>query len=148
MERIQGETLKQTLQKIHDAEKQPSDYVKRYEEGLMANLGKYIAWLHDGGVIHGDLTSSNVIVVDSDAKEVGNLLIIDFGLSFLSQVPEDRAVDLYVLERAFLSAHASRGIALFEAFVESYRSHSRNWCSTLNRLAEVRLRGRKRSMVG
>jgi TP53 regulating kinase-like protein len=36
-------------------------------------------------------------------------VIIDFGLSFNSTLPEDRAVDLYVLERAFSSAHADSG---------------------------------------
>jgi len=31
--------------------------------------------------------------------------MIDFGLSYSSTLPEDMAVDLYVLERAFLSTH-------------------------------------------
>jgi tRNA A-37 threonylcarbamoyl transferase component Bud32 len=31
--------------------------------------------------------------------------LIDFGLSYMSHLPEDKAVDLYVLERAFLSTH-------------------------------------------
>ena len=34
-------------------------------------------------------------------------MLIDFGLSFISTIPEDKAVDLYVLERAFNSAHAT-----------------------------------------
>ena len=62
---------------------------------------------------------------------------------------EDRAVDLYVLERAVTAAHAgAAGDAIFAAVLAAYKSSSRAWCSTLNKFAEVRLRGRKRSMVG
>lgn len=32
-------------------------------------------------------------------------VLIDFGLSYVSVMPEDKAVDLYVLERAFSSTH-------------------------------------------
>ena len=39
-------------------------------------------------------------------------VLIDFGLSYNSTVPEDKAVDLYVLERAFSSAHAEKGAAM------------------------------------
>ncbi len=36
-------------------------------------------------------------------------VIIDFGLSTTSTVAEDKGVDLYVLERAFISAHSKQG---------------------------------------
>jgi tRNA A-37 threonylcarbamoyl transferase component Bud32 len=36
-------------------------------------------------------------------------ILIDFGLSFTSTIPEDKAVDLYVLERALISMHSSCG---------------------------------------
>jgi tRNA A-37 threonylcarbamoyl transferase component Bud32 len=36
-------------------------------------------------------------------------ILIDFGLAYNSTIPEDKAVDLYVLERAFSSAHATDG---------------------------------------
>ena len=35
-------------------------------------------------------------------------VLIDFGLSFNSTIPEDKGVDLYVLERAFTSAHSKQ----------------------------------------
>ena len=145
MEFIEGETLKHKIQ--HEGS---HDFLCNGGTGdvLMKKLGALIARLHDGGVIHGDLTSSNVIVKDGPRQNNDNLVIIDFGLSFLSKIPEDRAVDLYVFERALLSAHASCGTILFDLFWDSYRSHSKNWCSTLNRLGEVRMRGRKRTMVG
>lgn len=137
MERINGQSLKATLQETVDA--------APFTE-LVRSMGVQVARLHDGGVVHGDLTTSNVLVVPGAAA--ASLVLIDFGLSYFSSVPEDRAVDLYVLERAFTSAHASQGEVLFAEFIDSYRKSSRNWCSTLNRFAEVRMRGRKRSMVG
>lgn len=42
-------------------------------------------------------------------------VLIDFGLSYNTTIPEDKAVDLYVLERAFASAHAEAGAAMVRA---------------------------------
>ncbi len=36
-------------------------------------------------------------------------MLLDFGLSATSSIPEDKGVDLYVLERAFKSAHSADG---------------------------------------
>jgi TP53 regulating kinase-like protein len=57
-----------------------------------------IALLHAEGIIHGDLTTSNIMVGSA-------LYFIDFGLSYIRSNVEDFAVDLYVLEKAFLSTH-------------------------------------------
>lgn len=68
---------------------------------------------------------------------------------------EDRAVDLYVLERAFSSTHPVKagGVAHFEIVLEGYREALQRgkkgeWERVEKRLDEVRMRGRKRSMVG
>ena len=48
------------------------------------------------------------IFQDTKFQEDGEntkLAVIDFGLSFQEGVAEDKGVDLYVLERAFLSTH-------------------------------------------
>ena len=88
-------------------------------------------------------------------------VLIDFGLSYNTQLSEDKAVDLYVLERAFTSAHSGCGnlvrpfsltlpafwfgcegrqyalvAAQFDDILASYRQHSRMWCATLNKFAE------------
>ncbi len=135
-------------------------------EALACGVAELVARLHDGGIVHGDLTTSNVLVearaggadaapgaaasaaAAATAAAAPRLVLIDFGLSSFSTLPEDRAVDLYVLERALSSAHPEAGARLFEAFLDAYRRRSRNWCSTLNKFADVRMRGRKRSMVG
>ncbi|KAI8801993.1 kinase-like domain-containing protein, partial [Cladochytrium replicatum] len=68
---------------------------------LSEQIGKNIALMHNLDVIHGDLTTSNMMVRSTS----NNLVIIDFGLSFVSTLQEDKAVDLYVLERALSSTH-------------------------------------------
>lgn len=68
---------------------------------LARRTGISIAKLHKANLIHGDLTTSNFLLRSKDLSVV----VIDFGLSYTSTMAEDRAVDLYVLERAFLSTH-------------------------------------------
>ncbi|KAJ1031956.1 hypothetical protein NDA13_002336 [Ustilago tritici] len=136
---------------------------------LMRLIGKQLAIMHEADIIHGDLTTSNMMLrpaskdtsaaVDLDHDEV---VLIDFGLSSVSAFAEDKAVDLYVLERAFGSTH-SASERLFQTILDSYaeevsaRSSGKNrgkggrlgkWEETKRKLEEVRLRGRKRSMVG
>mmetsp|Transcript_11545 Transcript_11545/g.36508 ORF Transcript_11545/g.36508 Transcript_11545/m.36508 type:complete len:229 (-) Transcript_11545:1382-2068(-) len=114
-------------------------------EALLGRVGEEIAKIHDGGLVHGDLTTSNLMLREADKRVV----MIDFGLSFNSTIPEDKAVDLYVLERAFTSAHSKEGgAALFGHVMEGYRGASRFWSATHNKLAAVRMRGRKRVMIG
>ncbi len=135
MERVRGRALKEALRSGATS-----------DEALQAfgrEIGVAVSALHDGGIIHGDLTTSNFIVREGDDKVV----MIDFGLSYPSVVPEDKGVDLYVLERAITAAHPSH-TALFDEILATYKKHSRFWNPTLNKFAEVRARGRKRSMVG
>lgn len=118
--------------------------------------GKAVASLHAADIVHGDLTTSNIIVW-IDKNEMGcrnveqvDVVLIDFGLSMTSETEEDKAVDLYVLERAVIAAHPERAAALNKAFLDSYCSTCRKNSSTaiMLRLNEVRGRGRKRDMTG
>merc|ERR1712168_156911 len=112
-------------------------------------IGKTVAKLHENSVIHGDLTTSNFLVRLSAAGEMSDLLLIDFGLTTVESAhnPEDKGVDLYVLERAFLSTHPNTE-TLFEKLLKSYTASSKKSQAVIKKLDEVRLRGRKRSMVG
>lgn len=56
-------------------------------------------------------------------------------------------VDLYVLERAFLSTHPNTE-AVFETILKSYTDTYKSSKEVISKLDEVRLRGRKRTMVG
>jgi TP53 regulating kinase-like protein len=79
-------------------------------------------------------------------KEV---VLIDFGLGSLHASVEDKAVDLYVLERAFLSTHPDAG-PLFAEVLRAYEAESppKEWRATAQRLEAVRARGRKRTCFG
>ncbi|UXI22692.1 intersectin-2 [Sarcoptes scabiei] len=109
-------------------------------ERALIELGELVAEIHKIRLIHGDLTTSNFLVL----KENHSIVPIDFGLSYISNSDENRAVDLYVLERAIQSTHPAIN---FEVFLNSYQKSMGT--DTINkRLDQVRSRGRKRSMVG
>lgn len=124
---------------------------------LMRRIGRTIGGMHKAGVIHGDLTTSNLILrpFTQSAEETstgspsmeGEVVLIDFGLAGQSVQDEDRAVDLYVLERAFGSTHPKTE-GFFEEVVKAYGESYRGANVVLKRLEDVRMRGRKRSMIG
>ncbi len=111
--------------------------------GLAAAVGHLVAKLHANNIIHGDLTTSNLLLDDNN-----RVYVIDFGLATSSQSPEDRGVDLYVLERAVISAHPNIGEAFFEEVCDAYGKGYSAARAALDKLDEVRLRGRKRVMIG
>ena len=122
--------------------------------GLMRAVGVEVGKMHVAGVVHGDLTSSNILysppLGTTDGGKLrlgGSVTLIDFGLAAQSVQDEDRAVDLYVLERAFLSTHP-KAEGLFGEVLEGYRMGWTGAAVVLKRLEVVRSRGRKRSMLG
>ncbi|KAL2130842.1 hypothetical protein VTI74DRAFT_5863 [Chaetomium olivicolor] len=126
---------------------------------LMRRIGAAVGALHRTGVVHGDLTTSNMMLrpvqrvvnggrEDKRARVLeGEVVLIDFGLATQSMSDEDRAVDLYVLERAFASTHP-RAERLFGMVLEAYKESFKKAASVLVKLEDVRMRGRKRSMLG
>ncbi|XP_056404228.1 EKC/KEOPS complex subunit TP53RK [Hyla sarda] len=112
---------------------------------LAERIGQVLARMHDEDVVHGDLTTSNILLRPPHSDL--NLVLIDFGLSFTSALPEDKGVDLYVLEKAFLSTHPKTE-DVFGILLKSYTATSKKSGPVIKKLDEVRLRGRKRSMVG
>lgn len=141
MEEIEGSvTVRDYIQSIMETEKTPQSLF-----ALAKTIGQVLARMHDEDLIHGDLTTSNMLL--KPPVEQLNIVLVDFGLSFVSGLPEDKGVDLYVLEKAFLSTHPNTD-TVFEAFLKSYSTSSKNSKPVLKKLDEVRLRGRKRSMVG
>ena len=127
---------------------------------LMSRIGAAVGRMHGAGVVHGDLTTSNlmleqssrrpskeVVAGGSTSKMLGEVVLIDFGLAAQSLHDEDRAVDLYVLERAFGSTHP-RTESLFEEVLKAYGQSYKAANVTLKRLEEVRMRGRKKIAIG
>jgi TP53 regulating kinase-like protein len=122
---------------------------------LMGRVGSAVGRMHGVGIVHGDLTTSNLMLRpwgnegNGDAGGVldGQIVLIDFGLASQSTQDEDRAVDLYVLERAFGSTHP-RAESLFKEVLNAYGKSYKGAPVVLRKLEEVRMRGRKRSMLG
>ena len=88
MEAVKGPKLRDILEK--------DDYSK-----LCRELGEKIAVMHNNAMIHGDLTTSNMLLEEKTRK----IFFIDFGLSFFSHKVEDMAVDLHLLKQALESKH-------------------------------------------
>lgn len=122
---------------------------------LVCDIGQILAKMHACDVVHGDLTTSNMLYCPTPGPEGegeegdgGEITLIDFGLSCVSALAEDKGVDLYVLERAFLSTHPDTE-ELFQSLLQSYCEASVGGArAVIAKLDEVRMRGRKRTMVG
>lgn len=98
-------------------------------------IGKAVEKLHEKDIIHGDLTTSNMILAS-------NIVLIDFGLSFFSPHAEDKAVDLHVLKQALESKHHAVFEEVFQSFLENYNPPERQ--KILERLHAVEKRGRNK----
>ncbi len=61
-------------------------------------------------------------------------VLIDFGLAYTSTLVEDKAVDLYVLERAFSSTHP-QSEPLFSGVLKAYETKmGKDWAAISRRL--------------
>ena len=98
-------------------------------------MGKNVAILHNNDIIHGDLTTSNMIFNNE-------LHFIDFGLSFFSKKTEDKAVDLHLLRQALESKHYSVFEDAFNLVLEEYSKHYPDASDVIKRLEVVEKRGR------
>ncbi|MBW2980650.1 Kae1-associated serine/threonine protein kinase [Candidatus Woesearchaeota archaeon] len=122
MEYIDGPKLRDILD--------TSNYTRISEE-----IGKKVAVMHNNHMIHGDLTTSNMMFKDE-------VYFIDFGLSFFSHKMEDKAVDLHLLKQALESKHYRIWEKCFDAVLHGYKKEAKDAEHTLNRLKEVEERGR------
>lgn len=117
--------------------KKLSDSLNSFKNKLKISkkIGKQIAKLHDNDIIHGDLTTSNIIL----SKNA--LYFIDFGLGFISNKFEDKAVDLHLIKQALEAKHYEISKECFKEIIEGYSS-SKNSSLALTRLKKVEARGR------
>uniref|UniRef100_A0A914W7C2 non-specific serine/threonine protein kinase n=1 Tax=Plectus sambesii TaxID=2011161 RepID=A0A914W7C2_9BILA len=144
MERIEGElTVRDYIERLR---KDQSESFAELLRPLANDIGDMLANLHKANMVHGDLTTSNLLLRNADPSK---LVVIDFGLSYAQVTAEDKGVDLYVLEKALLSTHPNTEF-LFEIILESYRKSAgkKSAENVIRKLDEIRLRGRKREMIG
>ncbi|MCX8163491.1 MAG: KEOPS complex kinase/ATPase Bud32 [Candidatus Micrarchaeota archaeon] len=81
---------------------------------LLKQSAFYLANLHKLNIIHGDFTFANLFLAKSD------LYVIDFGLSFISQDNEDKAVDLLTMLKSLPKNQAN----LFKKYYAQFYSPS------------------------
>ncbi len=107
---------------------------------LAQQMGGRIAQLHNANIIHGDLTTSNMLL----SEKYQELAFIDFGLSFFSDKIEDKAVDLFLLDRALQGTHFKIYPSIFQLVLDSYQRDCSNAPEILARFEKVKARGRNK----
>ena len=120
--------------KLRDVLMQGDEY-----QMLAKEVGEKVGKLHAAHIVHGDLTTSNMI----KHAETSELHIIDFGLSSFSEKVEDKAVDLFLLERALESTHYDKP-EMFNSVLEGYKESNPDANAVLERLKAVQGRGRNK----
>lgn len=121
MEFINGLNLKENLEKFSEKERKE----------ICKKIGSNISLLHKAGMIHGDLTTSNMVYYNNE------VYFIDFGLGFFSNKTEDRAVDLLLLEKALESKHYRISKECFDVILREYDNKE-----VIKKLSEIKKRGR------
>ena len=92
--------------------------------------------IHDLDIVHGDLTTSNMILKDN------KIVLIDFGLAQFSSKVEDKAVDLHLFKQALESRHSQVWEKAFTQFLSGYQPANKK--EELSRLEKVEKRGRNK----
>ena len=98
-------------------------------------MGEVAAKLHSGDIVHGDLTTSNMICRED------RIYLIDFSLGERSSSVEAKGVDLHLLKEALTSAHSQMPY-LFENVAGSYRRAYNGAEGVLLKVKDIESRGR------
>jgi TP53 regulating kinase-like protein len=105
MEFVEGKQVKQVLPHVPRKEQQE----------LCVRIGVLIGKLHKHGVVHGDLTTSNMILSGE-----GKIFLVDFGLGEKNAELEARGVDLHLMKRALQSTHCQFAEECFRKVLRGY----------------------------
>ncbi len=129
---IQGKKLKDILPDLDKTKKQK----------FFLEIGRIIAILHINGHIHGDITTSNILITENE-----EIFLIDFGLHEYSESIEDKSVDIHLFKRVLISSHGKNFEFCFKAFLAGYRSEykedrKRECEDIIRNISAVETRGR------
>ena len=105
---------------------------------LASMMAESMAKMHNAGIIHGDPTTSNMILKD------GEVYMVDFGLGFRSGRAEDKATDLYLLREAMSSVHHEMLDGAWKTILKVYRKKSKDSASVFKSLNIIGKRRRYR----
>lgn len=131
MEFIEGKKLRDIV----------DDMAPKERKEIFKRVGKKIAKLHNKDIVHGDLTTSNMIMREK-------IYFIDFGLGFISNKVEDKAVDIHLIQQALKSRHHKHFQESFDAVMDGYKSEIKDFKAIEGRLLKVEQRGRYKRKKG
>ncbi len=100
-------------------------------------IGKNVGRLHSNNLIHGDLTTSNMILVNANT-----IYFIDFGLGFYSTRIEDKGVDLNLLYEALKSVHYNILNLCWRNILKGYKKEFKDAKKAIKKVYEIEKRGR------
>ncbi|MEM5871541.1 MAG: KEOPS complex kinase/ATPase Bud32 [Candidatus Aenigmatarchaeota archaeon] len=126
MEYVKGERLKDVLNQMD----------KKEREKICEKIGLIVAKLHKGSVVHGDLTTSNMILKN------GEIYLIDFGLGKFSNSIEDFGVDLFLLYEALKSTHFEIFEECWEIILNVYTKNYSKAKEVIARIEKIKKRRR------
>lgn len=153
MEFIPGDRISEEL----------NNYDLKKQKKVCFNIGENVAKLHSKEIIHGDLTTSNMILINKTERSKLNqttptnkskrntslidnpfeIYLIDFGLSFQNGKYEDKAVDLHLFKQALEAKHFKNHSELYKEFQKGYSSINKTEAEKVfNQLNKVEKRGR------
>lgn len=128
MEYIEGVAIKEILEDLEPEQRKK----------ICKIIGKQIARIHNYEIIHGDLTTSNIIL-----DKEGKIYFIDFGLGEYNPSTEAQGTDLHLLHRTLKSTHFSVAEESFQAMLSGYRTElDKNAEEIIQRVKEIEKRGR------
>ncbi|MCS7123652.1 MAG: KEOPS complex kinase/ATPase Bud32 [Candidatus Aenigmarchaeota archaeon] len=126
MEFIDGVVLKDFINKID----------KEEIEEIFFKIGKDIGKMHSSNIVHGDLTTSNMILKNDE------IFFIDFGLANYSNKIEDKAVDLRLMYEALKSVHFKVLDIAWKSFLKGYSEEFKEYKKVVERFEEIKKRVR------
>ena len=129
MEFVEGKQMKQVLANVSKKERQE----------LCIRIGRLIGKMHGYGIIHGDLTTSNMIL-----SREGKIFLVDFGLGEKNTEVEARGVDLHLMKRALQSTHYQFAEECFRNVMKGYSAELRSQEAekVFEKIHEIERRGR------
>jgi len=126
MEFIEGKRLKDIL-----------DFLEKERiEKIFAEIGRCVGKMHSADIIHGDLTTSNILVKDE------KMYFIDFGLGYFSKRIEDKGIDLNLFKEAIRATHPKLLNLCWNNIVIGYKETFKDWGKVLKRVDEIEKRAR------
>lgn len=129
MEYIEGDVLRNALIK----NKFGNNEILR----ISRKIGIEIAKLHNINIVHGDLTTANIIIKKNETP-----YLIDFGLGEKTKSYESKSEDIDIFYRVLNSTHPNKRKMIFQEFIGVYKEHVNNYREIISRYKRIRRMGR------